>query len=266
MLHIIIVSHNHDDYIIALINMIHKQQGEGFIIYVKDNVNSKYLQDFCTVKNITYLRSDVRVGFARNNNLVVNYIRETRKVSDNDYFLFVNPDVLMGLNVIDEINKAVEKHNYDMFTIDLYKNLDMSVRDPSVRKFPKLSNFLTSYILGFNNSIIDRSDISKPLHVDWCAGSFLGVKAEVFEKLKGFDENFFMYCEDLDLCMRARQSGFTLYYLPEIKAIHFCQNENRKLISKNFIWHLKSIAYIYWKRVCTGLLAKKNFNLSDKNG
>lgn len=257
MLHIIIVSHNHDDYIIPLINMIHKQQGENFLIYVKDNVNSKRLNDFCTENNVIYLSSDVRAGFARNNNLVVNHIRKNSAVNDNDYFLFVNPDVLMGPDVIEKINKAVVAHNYDMFTIDLYKNLDMSVRDPSVRKFPTIFDFLTSYVLGFNNSIIDRSSISEPQHVDWCAGSFLGVKADVFEKLEGFDENFFMYCEDLDLCIRARQSGFTLYYLPEIKAIHFCQNDNRKLISKNFIWHLKSIGYIYWKRTCNVFRANK---------
>ncbi|WP_213712478.1 glycosyltransferase [Cedecea lapagei] len=257
MLHIIIVSHNHDDYVIPLVNKLHRQQGESFLIYVKDNVNSERLNKFCADSNVIYLRSDIRAGFAQNNNLAVEYIHNNRKVDDDDYFLFVNPDVLIEPCVIEDINKEVGIHHYDMFTIDLYKNLDMSVRDPSVRKFPTIFNFLTSYILGFNDSIIDRSNIYQPQHVDWCAGSFLGVKADVFKKLKGFDENFFMYCEDLDLCIRAKALGFNLYYLPGIKAVHFCQSENRKLVSKNFMWHLKSIGYIYWKRVCGRFRANK---------
>ena len=161
----------------------------------------------------------------------------------------LNPDVLIDANEIAKLSEILINKNYDLFTIDLYKDMDMTIRDPSVRHFPKLVDFFTSFFLGYNKSIIDRRDFSTHQIVDWCAGSFLGVRISVFNEINGFDENIFMYCEDIDICMRAKKNGHDLYYIPDVKAIHFSQNDNRKIFSKNFMWHLKSIIYIYRKHM-----------------
>ncbi|EGR3506856.1 glycosyl transferase family 2, partial [Vibrio parahaemolyticus] len=70
---------------------------------------------------------------------------------------------------------------------------------------------------------------------------FIAIKAIHYKKLNGFDENYFMYCEDIDLCYRSKQEGESVLYLPNISAIHFAAHNNRKLLSKHFYWHLKSV-------------------------
>lgn len=227
---------------------LHIHQGKVFKLHVKDNVNNKKLEYFCRKNNINYLSSDICSGFAKNNNIATSSINKMFYVDSDDYYLFINPDILIEYKKINQLSSILEKFNYDLFTIDLFKDEKMSIRDPFVRNFPNLLDFFTSYFFHFNHSIIDRSNINVHKSIDWCAGSFLGIKRYVFESLGGFDEKFFMYCEDIDLCFRAREKGYKLFYIPEVKAVHFCQSDNRKLFSKNFIYHVKSIIYMYYKK------------------
>lgn len=256
MIHIIVVSHFHDDYIKSLINKINESEFDAsslFRIYIKDNVNSLGLREFCASEKICYIPSLERSGFSRNNNHAVAKIIEDYCVDvQEDYFLFLNPDVLVDADTLKQLSGILACQKYDLFTADLYKDQNLTVRDPSVRHFPKLVNFFTSYFLGYNKSIIDRSDINTHQVVDWCAGSFLGMKCSVFNQINGFDEQFFMYCEDIDICIRAKNAGYKLVYLPELKVVHFSQNDNRTLFSKHFLWHLKSVMYMFRKHVLKG--------------
>jgi GT2 family glycosyltransferase len=63
-----------------------------------------------------------------------------------------------------------------------------------------------------------------------------------YRALKGFDEGYFMYCEDIDICYRAKQLATDILYFQDIKAVHLAQHSNRRVFSKHFFWHLKSIA------------------------
>jgi len=56
--------------------------------------------------------------------------------------------------------------------------------------------------------------------VDWVSGAFMAVRRAVFEEMGGFDKDFFLYYEDVDLCMRAARKGYTARYLPEARAFH----------------------------------------------
>lgn len=253
MIHIIVVSHFHDNYVISLINKIKDCEFDTsslFRLYIKDNINSVKLREFCDNEKICYIPSSERSGFSRNNNHAVAKIVECSQVNfEKDYFLFLNPDVLVDAFTLKKLCDILAKFKYDLFTVDLFKDQDFTVRDPSVRHFPKLIDFFTSYFLGYNKSIIDRANINSHQVVDWCAGSFLGIKCSIFKDINGFDERFFMYCEDIDICIRANKAGYKLVYLPELKVIHFSQNDNRTLLSKNFIWHLKSVMYMFRKHL-----------------
>jgi N-acetylglucosaminyl-diphospho-decaprenol L-rhamnosyltransferase len=61
---------------------------------------------------------------------------------------------------------------------------------------------------------------SKPIEVAWVSGASMLVKRDVFERLGGFDESFFLYKEDEDLCLRARRLGGTIVYNPRITVLH----------------------------------------------
>jgi GT2 family glycosyltransferase len=61
----------------------------------------------------------------------------------------------------------------------------------------------------------------KKREADWVSGTSLFIRKDVFQKLGGFDEKFFMYFEDIDLCKRAREAGYKVIYFPEFIIRHF---------------------------------------------
>ncbi|HFM0633691.1 TPA: galactosyltransferase-related protein, partial [Escherichia coli] len=131
-----------------------------------------------------------------------------------------------------------------------------SKHDYSIRSFPTLYDFLCSFLLGVNKSKIKKENILSDTVVDWCAGSFMLIHALSFLNVNGFDQKYFMYCEDIDLCMRLKLSGVDLYYTPHFDAIHYAQHENRRIFTKAFRWHIRSITrYILRKPI----LSYKNY-------
>ena len=93
---------------------------------------------------------------------------------------------------------------------------------PSCGPFPTLAGTLWRMLLPRrirkNNLTRSRSEEAQP--VDWITGAFIGFRRELFDKIGGFDEDYFMYYEDVDFCLRARRAGVRSYFLPSAKAVH----------------------------------------------
>ncbi|MFS1953047.1 hypothetical protein [Vibrio breoganii] len=174
----------------------------------------------------------------------------------DDLFIVMNPDVSITIEQFELLIDSMSKDSIEFATINLFKDKALSIYDPSIRNFPKLSTFIRSYLLNENPTIIDRSKIYKQTEVDWAAGSFLCFSAMHYEKLGGFDEKYFMYCEDIDICFRSKKSRVDLVYLPNVKAQHLARHNNRKLISKHFYWHIKSVIRFLYSR---------NFSVKNKS-
>jgi len=92
---------------------------------------------------------------------------------------------------------------------------------PSCGPFPTLAGTLArltlprakrKYYLG------DPPDQARA--VDWVTGAFIAFDRDVFDRTGGFDEDYFMYYEDVDFCLRARAAGFPAYFLPAARALH----------------------------------------------
>jgi hypothetical protein len=88
---------------------------------------------------------------------------------------------------------------------------------------------------------------------DWIGGAFMVFKCESFIKLNGFDEEFFMYYEDTDICFRAKELGMKIVYDPNFYIIHEARRSGRKLFSKSFTMNFKSML-IYFKKHPTSKL------------
>ncbi len=241
MLYLVVVSHHHDKYVSNLIDVLDMGKMKNVKLIVKDNTHSSFLESKCNLDNVVYITSKERMGFGENNNFAVKYISDNYHVTELDYLLIINPDILITFDTICTLKEYIETHQLDMFTIDLFKNNQLTERDNFVRTFPELKNFFDSYVRGINTTIVDRSELTEPTKVEWCAGSFIGIKLNLFIQLGGFDENYFMYCEDVDLCYRAANAGISLIYLPQFIAVHYAHHDNRKFLSKPFFWHLKSV-------------------------
>jgi GT2 family glycosyltransferase len=79
---------------------------------------------------------------------------------------------------------------------------------------------------------------------DWVAGFFMLFRSGVFERLGGFDERYFLYYEDVELCSRARLAGSKIVWMPGVKVVHDARRHSHR-DAKFLYWHLRSIARFF---------------------
>lgn len=153
------------------------------------------------------------LGFAAANNIGA-------KLSDNYFIALINPDVVFNNNGLHKL------------VIYMLKDRTIGAGGPSLI-FPNgivqggfgarigLFDIMIDFILGgkLKAKILNRRR-NKPVFVDWVSGACLLVRNDVFATVGGFDENIFMYSEDLDLCLRIKKAGYNILYNPDIKIIH----------------------------------------------
>ena len=89
-------------------------------------------------------------------------------------------------------------------------------------------------------------DMNATQPVDWAIGAALFMKRDVYERLGGFDESYFLYMEDEDLCLRAWKSGIPVIYHPVSKMVHNHLRGSSK-IGKKAIYHFKSLTKFFIK-------------------
>ncbi len=82
------------------------------------------------------------------------------------------------------------------------------------------------------------------VHPDWVAGFFMLFRSSVFRELGGFDERYFLYYEDIDICSRLRLAGWRIAWLPDVKVVHDARRRSHRDL-KHLLWHLQSIARFF---------------------
>lgn len=232
-----VVSHNHGD-LIRTLDCLSKLSSE-FNVIVKSNTKED-ISSYCTDNNILHLDECYNIGFGENNNYIYKYCVENLNMKENDIFIVLNPDVFVEVETIKSLSNIMSDDGCNISTINLFKDFDFSIYDNAIRKFPSLSNFILSFLGKGNTTIIEKSNISTPCYVDWAAGSFIAFTSNHYNLLNGFDESYFMYCEDIDICFRSKVKGFPIKFYPDLKAVHLAHHNNRKILSKHFLWHVKS--------------------------
>lgn len=242
MLYISVISHGHFDLIKELHCIDKLSVCNDIKVIVVDNLVEKNFDAWCKKNGVYYLANKNKLGFGENNNNAFNYLVKNFDFSLDDFFLVLNPDVFIDMINIKRLIDICSSNKYNLSTINLYSDFNLKEFDNSIRNYPRLIDWFSSFLFGVNKAKINKLDINEHARVDWGAGSFLMFTVGFYSKLKGFDEKYYMYCEDIDICNRADiLYGEKLVYIPEIKAVHLARHKNKKILSKHFFWHLKSI-------------------------
>lgn len=115
-----------------------------------------------------------------------------------------------------------------------------SVED-SARRFPSLWRLTQRIVgrIGKRKRAPDYSWHDGSINVDWLAGMFVMFHRDAFKEIRGFDERFFMYMEDADICRRLRVNGWEIRLCPETTVIHDAQRASRRSL-KHMKWHVRS--------------------------
>jgi GT2 family glycosyltransferase len=98
-------------------------------------------------------------------------------------------------------------------------------REDSARRFPTVACLLAKACGADDGTYPEQEDVFYP---DWMAGMFLLLRSEAFAKVGGFDEKFFLYYEDVDLCLRLRRAGYEVAQVPGTRAIHSARRQSRR--------------------------------------
>jgi N-acetylglucosaminyl-diphospho-decaprenol L-rhamnosyltransferase len=94
-----------------------------------------------------------------------------------------------------------------------------------------------------------RGDASgAPFRADWIAGMFMLFRSEAFAAVGGFDESYFLYYEDVDLCARLATAGMRVEVHPAASAVHAARRESHRN-PRFLLWHLGSMARFFGKRL-----------------
>lgn len=239
--YISIISHGNDDDIINN-HQLKKINGlEFYEILIRDNTKSEQLKSYCLQNNFKYFRNNVPCGFGENNNLNYNESILMGMV-DEDFFIVFNPDVTIDITMMNQLYNLLKKKKHNIFAINLFSDLKFLHSEASLRKFPSIYSFVNPLLGKSFNSPYDKLKLNNYDFVDWAAGSFLIFRSSLYKKLDGFNVNYFMYFEDVDLCFRAlNKYQENVMFLKDIKATHIGGYQNRDVLSPHFRWYFASL-------------------------
>lgn len=214
---IIIVNYNTAELTVNCINSIYEKTKDlAFEIIVVDNAskdNSVEIikKEFSQVKLI---ESEVNLGFGRANNVGI-------KESKSKYVFLLNPDTLLmnnAVKILYDYMESIENYNVAACGADLYNADNKRVR--AFGYFPSLKILLFK-VLGIRSLFSKKFDRDKLQTPDWIIGADIMIRRSVLDKLdKFFDEDFFMYSEEVELQHRISKMGLTRVYYPEAQIIH----------------------------------------------
>lgn len=207
-------------------------------IIVVDNFSSddsvEFIRDYHP--EIELICSESNMGFAKASNLGL-------KNSNAEYVLFLNPDMMVSEDFyLICKNKWIETKNIGALGIKLIDGKGEYLPE-SKRGFPNPTNSFfkqTGLYKIFNKSAVlngyylGNLSEDEDQEVDVLTGAFLFTKSEIVKKQGGFDEVFFMYGEDIDLCYRLKNEGYKIIYEPNSSALHFKGESTSKSTYKYF--------------------------------
>lgn len=171
---------------------------------------------------ITVINSPENLGFGKGNNLGVK-----QAIKDGyDYVLLLNNDATIT--------------SPDFFDYMLKSPYDISA---PILQYDQDGKEILDYGGKIDHIFGRNTHLTSPGEADYFSGACLFMKTRVFQKLNGFDKDYFLYYEDTDLCLRAKELGFTLGLVPEVKVFHHLSASTNKMGSKK----IKVLAFSHIK-------------------
>jgi GT2 family glycosyltransferase len=167
-------------------------------------------------------------GFGANQNAAF-------KRSHGQYFVILNPDARISAVDLDALLAPFA--HADVGAVAPRVIDSAGALQDSARRFPTIPGLLRRVLTSRREC--DYPAVQEPTPVDWVAGMFVVFRRQAWVSVGGFDERFFMYFEDVDLCRRLRRAGWTIIYQPVTSIVHDAQRASHRRADHRR-WHLRS--------------------------
>lgn len=229
-----IVSHGHHVYIVPLLRQLAELTKCDFEVILTLNVVEKLPIDLDALPfKVCLIVNSIPKGFAANHNAAF-------RLSTGEYFVVLNPDIRLVEDPFPSLLAMMEQ-SVDSICAPLIIGNSGEVED-SARNFPSPLLLIRKLARRLFNLQLKREIVPKKgifLMPDWAAGMFLVVPRSIYLALHGFNERYFLYFEDVDLCARAQLAGFRILVNTEIRVMHEAQRDSHRKF-QFLIWHLES--------------------------
>jgi N-acetylglucosaminyl-diphospho-decaprenol L-rhamnosyltransferase len=234
VLSVSVVSHGHGPMIAELLRDLAGVRGVSFEVIVTVNVPEAGIGAVVAVEHpfpVRIIENASPKGFGANHNAAFGIAR-------GGFFAVVNPDI--------RAQNADLASLVQLFERDTIAAVGPAVRssrgayEDSARRFPTTLSLLRRVATRVRT--LDYQlllDAGKPFEVDWLAGMFIVFRREAFAAVGGFDERFFMYYEDVDICRRLRARGWSIVLQPAAVVVHDAQRASHRHL-RHMRWHVAS--------------------------
>jgi GT2 family glycosyltransferase len=175
-------------------------------------------------------------GFGANHNAAFSRCR-------TPYFCVCNPDIRLSSDPFDLLLQALADRRFAVAG-PLVRSPAGPVED-SVRRFPTAASLLKKAFV--DNRRPDYPTNRGPLEADWLAGMFMLFRSDAYRAVGGFDEAYFLYYEDVDICHRLHSAGNAVVFEPRAEVIHDARRASRRdpRLARH---HLAGILRFLWRR------------------
>ena len=255
---VVIVSFNTRDLLRECLQTVYLQEGPVYEVSVVDNDSrdgslAMVEKEF---PSAVVIQAGTNLGFAAANNRAF-------AVARGKYVVLLNSDAFLHPGTLAHSFAAMEASPSTGLAGGRLVGRNGEWQ-PSARMFPSLLNdFLSLSGLAarfprsrfFGRADRTWADPAEPTDTDWVPGAFSIIRRDVLEAIGYFDESFFLYYEEVDLCRRIRQAGYKISYWPELEVIHIGGESSRQIKrlslsssgSQLTLWRMRS-ALLYYRK------------------
>jgi N-acetylglucosaminyl-diphospho-decaprenol L-rhamnosyltransferase len=228
-----IVAHGNRDLVLGCIRSLvaDSSRSRSIEIIVLDNASEDGTADAIrgSFPNVLVLERHERAGFGANHNLVASQAR-------GKYLFVLNDDTVVAPGSVDALAGYLDEH-HEVGTVGARIRSSDGKVETFVLRFPDLIGALR-YAIQPWRPLEPRWDGLRPRRVDWVTGCAMMIRSAAFAKANGFDEGFFMYAEDKDLCLRLARLGWQTHLSPAAEVVHFGAASTQKAAERpdNEFW------------------------------
>jgi N-acetylglucosaminyl-diphospho-decaprenol L-rhamnosyltransferase len=234
-----VVSHGHSSLVLSLARQLASIRNNLNIILIV-TINSPELDHEKDMDGLALI-SNITVILIKNRNLKgfgTNHNQAFRKC-ETEFFCVINPDIDLTNEPFTDLLKALKAPDIGLTyprqidgqnnQLDFERELASPISIGRRHLFRQLS----------------QPNAYKPVH--WVSGAFMVFKTSAFHEIGGFDERYYMYCEDVDICLRLQLAGYRLVRT-ETTVIHHTQRKTLKNL-RHLTWHVRSLLRLWNSKV-----------------
>jgi N-acetylglucosaminyl-diphospho-decaprenol L-rhamnosyltransferase len=192
-------------------------------------------------------KNTIPKGFGANHNAAF-----YKHQNDSIYFCVVNPDIRLNQDPFLTLLTCLKNDGVGVaapMVVD-----ENGLQEDSARLFPTPFKIICKVFGGGKGC--DYENKNEPIYPDWVGGMFMLFPRKIFEKLNGFNERFFLYYEDVDLCARLRLLGYEVVMCPAAKVVHLARRSSHSSF-RYLKWHLTSMLRFFCSVVFLQIIWRK---------